>query len=119
MDALVEGPRAVRWVTLALDTGATRTVLSPRTLSFIGYDMDSSPRQNVVGVNGTSSVPLVPVSRLNVGDITRRRLTVAAMALPSAIPADGLLGTDFLSSTEFTVNIGEGWIDIRPATGGT
>ena len=80
-----------------LDTGANRTVLTPRLITALGLHTDDGDDVTLNGVTGSAAVPTALVELLAAGDlaIKSQRLPVAD-ALTSGI--DGILGVDGLNS---------------------
>ena len=95
----VNGGRSVQ---LLLDTGADRTMISPRALSAVGVDMRPVGRGIAQGVAGSAEVDYVRVERLEVGGARVGPMAVAAHDARMA-RGEGLLGRDFLD--RFVVNI--------------
>ncbi|MBI3635501.1 MAG: aspartyl protease family protein [Candidatus Rokubacteria bacterium] len=88
---------------LQLDTGADRTLISPRALQAAGVSLTrgTGPAQ-VIGVTGTDRAQVVVVDSLDVSGAVVGKMPVIAydMSVPDS---DGLLGRDFLD--RFIVNI--------------
>jgi clan AA aspartic protease (TIGR02281 family) len=80
---------------LALDTGATSTMISHRVAKTLGLRTDG-PRVVAATVNGQIAMPLVPLGSIKVGDAEIHNLTVTVHDLSPAAKIDGLLGLDFL-----------------------
>jgi predicted aspartyl protease len=98
----------------ALDTGANRTVLTPRLITVLGLHTDDGADVELNGVTGSAAVPTALVELLAAGDlaIKSQRLPVAD-ALTSGI--DGILGVDGLNSKRVTVDFAKNRIEIRNA----
>jgi hypothetical protein len=111
VDVRINGSAPAR---LLLDTGADRTLISPRALAAAGVSLTRPFAQGqIVGVTGTDRVSFVLIDSLEVGDARVNRLPVAAYET-AQLPGDGLLGRDFLG--RFTVNIDSdrGVVTISP-----
>jgi clan AA aspartic protease (TIGR02281 family) len=80
---------------LALDTGATSTMISHRVANNLGLRTDG-PRIVAMTANGQVSLPLARLGSVKVGDAEIHNVTVTVHDLPSAAKVDGLLGLDFL-----------------------
>jgi clan AA aspartic protease (TIGR02281 family) len=80
---------------LALDTGATSTMISHRIANNLGLRTDG-PRVVAATVNGQVSMPLTRLGSVKVGDAEIHNLTVTVHDLSPAAKVDGLLGLDFL-----------------------
>jgi len=94
-----------------LDTGANRTMLTPRLVEKLGIQLDPDTiRLN--GVTGSAMVPAVTVNEVAVGDIT-----IAGQQLPVAdaltADIDGILGVDGLEGERVLVNFMDHKVEIR------
>jgi aspartyl protease len=88
-------------LTLILDTGADRTMVSPEALGRLGIASDGQ-RAEIKGVTGTSQGSMVQVNSIEVGQARVGPLRIIAHDADLK-KADGLLGRDFLE--HFTVTI--------------
>jgi hypothetical protein len=81
---------------LVLDTGATRTAIVNRVVDALGASTGGQPEMRLRGVTGTSTVPTIPVNRVEFGElrVQTRRLPVLRDAFGGA---DGVLGTEGLA----------------------
>jgi predicted aspartyl protease len=81
---------------LALDTGATNTLVNTALLVAVGYDPAlSSDRTQVTTGSGVEFVPRITLSRITALGLERQNLSVLAHTLPPSSGVDGLLGLDF------------------------
>lgn len=89
-------------VSLILDTGADRTVVTPQALSRLGISTANAHPALILGVTGAGQADVVQVSSVQVGEARVGPLGIVAhdAELPQA---EGLLGRDFLE--QFTVTI--------------
>lgn len=93
----VEGPRRVRIIRLALDTGATLTMMPHEIARDIGYDPAAEPtRLEISTASGVLLVPVVTVKSVGCLGTTRKNVDVVCHSLPPESPVDGLLGLNFL-----------------------
>lgn len=114
VDVELEGPAATALLRLALDTGATQTMISVSRLLAIGYDPAVAPqRVRVMTGSGVLSVPSLPVTRLNALGKVRNGFFVLAHTLPPNSTVDGLLGLNFLRGLELNINFRTGLIDLQ------
>ncbi len=98
VDVKLSGPKGSRFVKMILDTGASFTMASPQILSEIGCDPVLS--SNVKKICTASSVEFVPFVKLPVVEALGYKvgyLDIVAHLMPTSIPAEGLLGLNFLS----------------------
>jgi len=100
-----------------LDTGANRSAISAATADVLQLVPAEGDVVSVHGVTGNAILPVVEVTRLQVGEllIENQRLPV----LPSAVFAgtDGILGVDCLQDARIEVDFGRDRVTIRRSSG--
>jgi len=103
------------YVPVALDTGATVTVLPADILRDLGYDPahPKLPRMRIITGSGVEYAPCVPVKRLIVGGEEIKQLDVLCHDLPAEAGVDGLLGLNVLKNFDFTVEYSSGRIHFK------
>jgi predicted aspartyl protease len=112
--ALLWGPKGQRSVRLALDTGATSTVVNTAILVTLGYDPAVSPdRVQMTTGSGVEYVPRLPIDRVNALGQERTNFALVAHTLPPSASVDGLLGLDFLRGQELTIDFRNGQLTLR------
>jgi predicted aspartyl protease len=108
------GPRGSANLELALDTGASWTLINPTLLMGVGYDPAvSQKRVHVTTGSGVEFAPLVSVQQLTALGHSRTNLPVLAHTLPPSASVAGLLGLDFLKSKILTIDLNVSTIEIR------
>lgn len=113
VNAEVVGPTGAAVIRLALDTGATATVVSGAILVAVGYDPALSPtRLQVTTGSGIEYVPVVAVTRLQALGQDRNGLSVLAHTLPPSAGVDGVLGLDFLRGQRLVIDFRAGQIEL-------
>ena len=93
----ITGPKRKRYLRMILDTGATYTMISPEILIEVGYDLSSPIRK--VAITTASSVEYAPFFKITHMEALRQEVSnieIASHSLPPRIPAEGLLGLNFL-----------------------
>jgi predicted aspartyl protease len=101
----VWGPRGSVRVFLALDTGASRSLVSRGALALAGYDpIAASDHVQITTASGVEQVPRVTVDRIRALSQERSRFLVLAHALPATAGVDGVLGLDFLRGTRLVID---------------
>jgi len=111
VDVRINGSASAR---LLLDTGADRTIISPRALRAAGVSLTKTiATGRLVGVTGTDRVSFVVVESLDVGDARVASFPVAAYEMVDA-QGDGLLGRDFLDRFHVTIDAGRGLVTLSP-----
>lgn len=100
----VFGPSGSIVLRLALDTGATGTMINVAPLTAIGYDPSAiSERVQVTTGSGVEYAPRLVARKLQALGQERQDFPVLAHTLPPTSSVDGLLGLDFLRG--WVVNI--------------
>jgi len=113
VDARVDGPTGHTHMVLALDTGATSTLINLERLVSIGYDpVSSADRSRVVTGSGLEFVAQLRVERVVALGRERTSFAIAAHTLPPAVGVDGLLGLDFLRGSHLTIDFEKGLISL-------
>ena len=96
--AVVTGPRTWRSLKLAVDTGATYTMLPPDLLLDIGYDPAAATRRlELSTASGLVVAPLLRIRSLKCLGLAVKWMEVVAHPLPPESPVEGLLGLNFLA----------------------
>lgn len=112
VDVKINGELGVQ---LLLDTGADRTMISPRALQAAGVAI-SRPvgTGTIVGVTGTDRINYVVVDSLEVGEARVGRMPVGSYELAGTGAGDGLLGRDFLDQFKITFDAAKGEVHLAP-----
>jgi predicted aspartyl protease len=107
------GPAGRGVAHLALDTGATETIISQAMLVALGYDPAlASERVQVTTASNIEFMPRVALSRIRVLDVEATAFKVLGHTLPPSANVDGLLGLDFLRGHRLTLDFRRGTIDL-------
>lgn len=109
--AELEGPSGNVILRLALDTGATGTMINVGMLVSIGYDPSLvANRIQVTTGSGVEYVPRIALSKITALGQERMDFPVLCHTLPPSASIDGLLGLDFLRGQRLTVDFLQGQI---------
>jgi aspartyl protease/uncharacterized protein DUF4124 len=112
VDVKINGSGGTR---LMLDTGADRTLISPRALQAAGVKISApSGTGQIVGATGSERIEFVAVDSLEIGDARVGRMMVGAFNLPTSDVGDGLLGRDFLDQFNVNIDSGKGVVTLSP-----
>jgi len=107
------GPTGDRTADLALDTGATASMISASLLVDAGYDPASATdRVLMTTASGTEYVARLPVDRIRALEQERQGFPILAHILPPSARMDGVLGLDFLRGQRLTVDFRAGEITL-------
>ena len=105
------GPTGSIILSLALDTGATGTMVNVAPLTAIGYDPSLAPdRVQVTTGSGVEYAPRLSVSGIRALGQERIDFPVLAHTLPPSASIDGLLGLDFLRGRVVNIDFRQGKI---------
>jgi len=107
------GPSGNIVLRLALDTGATATMINVGPLVTVGYDPAlASDRVQVTTGSGVEFVPILAIAHLNALGQTRASFPVLSHTLPPSAGIDGLLGLDFLRGQNLVIDFRLGSISL-------
>ena len=98
---------------LALDTGASGTIISAKKLQEIGYDLDN-PEDEIYITTGSGLifVPKITIEKLTALGNEKDDFQVIAHDFPPTSTVDGVLGLDFLRGNVLTVDFVKGEIEL-------
>ena len=110
----IVGPSGSAVLRLALDIGATNTVVNVGMLTAIGYDPALAPdRFQVTTASGIEFVPRIIVNKMTALGQEKRNFPVLCHTLPSSAGIDGLLGLDFFRGLKLIVDFRNGQIILK------
>ena len=100
---------------LLLDTGADRTLVSPRALTAAGVSLTKPVASgNITGATGTDRIDYVVVDSLEVDGARVGKLPVGSYELAGSDTGDGLLGRDFLDQFNMEIDASKGEVRLAP-----
>jgi predicted aspartyl protease len=103
------GPSGSGVLQLALDTGATSTLVNVGMLVAIGYDPALTvERVQVTTGSGVEFAPRVVLQRVSALGQERLDFPVLGHTLPPSASVDGLLGLDFFRGLDLTIDFRAG-----------
>ncbi len=109
----ISGPTGDVVARLALDTGATRTLINWDLLVFIGYDPAAvGARVQVTTGSGVEFVPQVSVRELEALGNRRLDFCVLCHTLPPSATVDGVIGLDFMRDRRLVVDLRTGDVTL-------
>jgi predicted aspartyl protease len=113
LQAELTGPSGSGILQLALDTGATTTLINVAMLVAIGYDPGlSTDRVQVTTGSGVEFAPRVELQRLTALGQERYGLQVLGHTLPPSSGVDGLLGLDFFRGLRLSLDFRAGQLRL-------
>lgn len=94
----IEGPITKRIIKMALDTGATFTMIHPEIARDIGHDPTLSKRRiEISTASGSLLVPILRVKSISCLGTKLKNVEVVCHNLPPESPVNGLLSLNFLA----------------------
>jgi len=107
------GPTSDILLKLALDTGATGTLISQTRLMEVGYDPATNPeRFQITTGSGIEFVPRVMLKKVVALGEERASFPVLCHNLPANTRIDGLLGLDFFRGLNLNIDFRNGLITL-------
>jgi hypothetical protein len=107
------GPDGDTVLTLALDTGATDTLIGIGPLVTVGYDpVLAHDRVQVTTGSSVEFVARIVLDKIQALDQVRTSFRVLCHTLPTSAGVDGLLGLDFLRGQSLSIDFREGLISL-------
>ena len=111
--AEIWGPTGSVVLRLALDTGATNTMVNTAMLVAVGYDPAlTADRVQVTTGSAIEFVPRVTLIRIAALGQERSATPVLAHTLPPSASVDGLLGLDFFRGQRLCVDFRAGLVEL-------
>jgi predicted aspartyl protease len=108
------GPTGDTVARLALDTGATRTMISPAILISIGYDPAAvTERVRITTGSGVEFVVSLPIGRIEAAGCLQTSFPVVCHTLPPSASVDGVLGLDFLRGRQMSIDFVAGRLSLQ------
>ncbi len=101
-------------VQLALDTGATNSIINWDVAMLLGYDPASSKeRIQVTTGSGVEFAPSIMIKKIETLGRTLENFTVLCHTLPPSATVDGLLGLDFFRGLYLSVDLHKGIVTLK------
>ncbi len=113
VQAKLFGPSGTATLNLALDAGASRTLVNEDLLISLGYNLtDAVGHSNMTTGSKVEPVALISVNQIIALGQERTSLIVVAHTLPPSASVDGLLGLDFLRGLNLNIDFRQGLITL-------
>ncbi len=97
---------------LALDTGATYTLIPSKTAKYLNLMTDSRRRVEISTATQRESCPLVIVPKISFLNIEVENVACLVKDLPDRERVEGLLGLSFLRGLEVRINFRKGILEM-------
>ena len=105
-------PNTFRNVFVALDTGASTTMIPTEVAVDLGYDL-SNPNEQMMTANGIVLANRIAVRKLTAIGETVENVDVVCHDLPEGSIIEGLLGLNFLRHFDVNISFSTGTIELR------
>lgn len=96
--------KSVLTVRMALDTGATFTIISWDAADLLGYVPRTSSKINIVTASGIEAVKTLKIKKLYALGQEMKNMEILCHNLPTESAVDGLLGLDFIQNFDLFIN---------------
>lgn len=104
----ISGTKGSRLVRLAIDTGATLSMIPPKAALAIGiHPGRATTFRETLTASGAEFIPIVGVQKITLFERSFRHIPFSCHALPSGSAVDGLLGLDLLTLLKAVIDIGK------------
>jgi predicted aspartyl protease len=113
VEAHIAGPSRDGIALLALDTGATWSMVNRKLLQTLGYDLVGLEHRTISTASASLTTPVLTVQRLRSLGKERLDFPVLCNDLPAPLHVHGLLGLDFLRSYRLVVDFPTGAVSLR------
>ncbi len=108
-------PTGVAFLKLALDPGATGSMINTAMMVAIGLDPAlSQERREVVTGSGIEFAPKVFIPEFHSLGIKVKNYPVLCHTLPQGAMVDGVLGLDFFRNKKLVIDFQKGLISVEP-----
>ena len=112
--AVLHGTSAEVGLSLALDTGATRTMVNVLPLTLAGYLPGAAAEHvEITTGSGVAYAPRLPVLRISTLGHEKTEFPVLAHTLPPSAGIDGLLGLDFMQGRVLHIDFPRSLVSLR------
>ncbi len=106
---------AFRNLIVAIDTGATTTIIPTEVALALGYDLANPKGETgLLTASGTTSAKIITVRELTAIGETVENIDVLCHNLPGNSAIKGLLGLNFLKHFDVSISFSTGIIQLHP-----
>jgi clan AA aspartic protease (TIGR02281 family) len=108
------GPKGKCRIEMALDTGATFTMIPWNIAEKLGYDPALSKRRiHLVTASTTEVVPLITIKSIKLMGFEINDIEIACHDLPEKSRVEGLLGLNFLRNFNIDLYLKNGTLELK------
>ncbi len=114
VDVRIWGPSGSSVIPMALDTGASMSMINVARLLYVGYKTTSAVGRSIVTTaSGSEQAVLFDVSSIEALGARRDRFRVLAYNLPPATGVMGLLGLDFFRNRRLVIDFRKATVQLK------
>jgi len=111
--AKIQGAKFLLGTRLALDTGATFTMLPWKIISELELKIDPEKIETTTTASTVESIPLVIIPKITVLEKSVKSVSCLVKDLPPESGVDGLLGLSFLRHFSLNIDFKKGILEIK------
>ncbi len=109
----IEGVKEKRKIKMALDTGASYTMIPWEVVEVLGYETQLSKNStSLITASGVEKAPVIKVKSMEVLEKQGKEVPTVVHDLPERSYVDGLLGLSFLRNFEVRLDFKKGILEI-------
>ena len=108
------GPSGDTVIRLALDTGATGSMINWDLIVLLGYDPAATPnRVQMTTGSGVEFVPVVSIQKIQALNFIKNDFAILCHTLPPTATVDGVLGLDFFRDKKLSIDLRRGKVEVE------
>ena len=108
------GPSGDTVIRLALDTGATGSMVNWDLIVLLGYDPAGTPnRIQMTTGSGVEFVPVVSIQKIQAMNLIQSNFSILCHTLPPSATVDGVLGLDFFRGRKLSIDLRRGKVEVE------
>lgn len=111
--AKIKGAKFPLAARLALDTGATFTILPWKIVNQLGLSIDPGQTELITTATTIETMPVVFIPEISLLNKTLKRVPCLVKDLPPEAGVDGLLGLSFLHHFKLTLDFKKGILSLK------
>jgi hypothetical protein len=110
----IYGPDGDAIALLALDTGATQSMVGPDIGRILVRDLASIPKETkITTASSEEQTAEIMATSIEALGLERHRFPILCLELPSSVEVDGVLGLDFFRGRKLTLDFRSGWVTLE------
>lgn len=107
------GPKGDVVIWLALDTGASSSMIGWDWLVLVGYDPGKiKERDEIITGSGVEYAPRLKLKKIQALDVKKRNMSILCHTLPPGATVDGVLGLYFFRKKRLVLDFRKGLVSV-------